>query len=739
MGEAWIRYSNKGGPGFIGNSNHDAHTAWTNALDVGIYWGWFDEGVPTITQGQLMGKMTMYDAFPTDRQPNGRVELYFNSYNVLGDPELNCWTSVPKDMSVSRPDSVEFGQNFISVSVADNSGAPLEGAYVSLLKSGEVFSGDFVPSNGIVNLDVEPATAGGMAITVAARNFIPYEDTIVFVSNAVTVGYDSHSVDDDSVGESSGNGNGICDPSEIVELGTILKNFGLSDTAYAVTAEISSESPYVEIIRGTANFADIAPGASNPSDLPFLMKIGSNAVNGAVMGLLMTIGDNGGHSWQSMMQLPVEAAELNLDSLTIQDGGNGIIDPGETFELILRFENTGQNPMTGANAVLRTSDDQVTIIDSTAAFGDCPPGGAFDNTNDTFMVSVDPLIYVGHLINFTVEFEGAGPQVVTSAFSDQVGVVSSHDPVGPDDYGYYCFDNTDDAYSDHPEYDWVIIDTQNWNYVVLDDDDSHTIGLPFDVVYYGQRFDEVSICDNGFIALGRSWWNAFLNTAIPAPQNAEAMIAPFWDDFVEYSMRVYYHHDPDQSRFIIGWNNVMDDEVYRRQTFEIIILDTIAWPTRTGDNEIIFQYQLAQSTYSASVGICSPDRRDGIGYSFNDDYADGAANITSSRALKFTTGSMYETGFDDGTGLPKELSLSQNYPNPFNASTLIEFSLPVSGDVSVEVFNVLGQKVATIAEGTFNAGVQKVIWNAENMPSGVYFYKLTAPGFSQTKRMTLLK
>ncbi|MEE8417566.1 MAG: C25 family cysteine peptidase, partial [candidate division Zixibacteria bacterium] len=105
FGEGWIRYANKGGAGFIGTTNHDTHTRFNNAIDIGIYWGLFSEGVTTIAQAQLMGKMTMYYAFPADTYPNGRVESYFNSYNILGDPELNCWTGVPRIMSVTHADS----------------------------------------------------------------------------------------------------------------------------------------------------------------------------------------------------------------------------------------------------------------------------------------------------------------------------------------------------------------------------------------------------------------------------------------------------------------------------------------------------------------------------------------------------------------------------------------------------------------------------------------------------------
>jgi len=94
--------------------------------------------------------------------------------------------------------------------------------------------------------------------------------------------------------------------------------------------------------------------------------------------------------------------------------------------------------------------------------------------------------------------------------------------------------------------------------------------------------------------------------------------------------------------------------------------------------------------------------------------------------------------------VPTEFSLSQNYPNPFNPSTTISFSLPVSANVDLKVYNVAGQVIKTLMAGQLNAGSHQIQWdgtdvNGNNAPSGVYFYKLQAGEFNQTCRMQLLK
>ena len=94
--------------------------------------------------------------------------------------------------------------------------------------------------------------------------------------------------------------------------------------------------------------------------------------------------------------------------------------------------------------------------------------------------------------------------------------------------------------------------------------------------------------------------------------------------------------------------------------------------------------------------------------------------------------------------LPNSYSLSQNYPNPFNPETNIDFSLAKAGQAKIEVFNILGELVSTPFDGVANAGQNRVIWDGtdgdgKSVASGIYFYRLTADNFSETKKMTLLK
>jgi hypothetical protein len=90
-------------------------------------------------------------------------------------------------------------------------------------------------------------------------------------------------------------------------------------------------------------------------------------------------------------------------------------------------------------------------------------------------------------------------------------------------------------------------------------------------------------------------------------------------------------------------------------------------------------------------------------------------------------------------GILSDYSLADNYPNPFNPETRIAFVLPQACEVHLKVFNITGKEVATLAEGQLAAGEHHATFRADNLPSGVYFYTLTAGSFSQTKKMILMK
>ena len=120
-----------------------------------------------------------------------------------------------------------------------------------------------------------------------------------------------------------------------------------------------------------------------------------------------------------------------------------------------------------------------------------------------------------------------------------------------------------------------------------------------------------------------------------------------------------------------------------------------------------------------------------------------AGGITTGPALSAQTWIFTDTvtvvGINDPEVLPNNFFLEQNFPNPFNPSTTISFSIPEQSLVKLEVFNTLGEKVTTLVNENLSKGNYKYSWDATELSSGIYFYRMETATFSQSKKMLLIK
>ncbi|TFH55482.1 MAG: T9SS type A sorting domain-containing protein, partial [Candidatus Zixiibacteriota bacterium] len=122
---------------------------------------------------------------------------------------------------------------------------------------------------------------------------------------------------------------------------------------------------------------------------------------------------------------------------------------------------------------------------------------------------------------------------------------------------------------------------------------------------------------------------------------------------------------------------------------------------------------------------------------------EGQAELVAAEAADYY-GNILTSKLSEGATLPTVFALGQNYPNPFNPETVIEFALPTTGEISLNIYNVAGQLVRTLISGTTPAGYHQIRWggrdaNGSDVSSGVYFYKIDTKDFSETRKMLLVK
>ncbi len=663
FGEMWIQMgssptSYKGGPAFFGTTDGGTHTRWNNPILTGFYWGILGENIYHFAAAAVRGKIRQYHTFP--RYVDSEIRKYFHTYNMLGDPELEIRTAVPEIINVSHPQSLTFGINHIQAIVTNYREQPVEGAYVTLVKGSgddeEVFEVGRTDSYGNISFSFNASTGGTMYLTVSGRNLYPYQGTVTLTRGELAVGYESHAIDDDNSGYSSGNGDGIANPGETIELSVDLKNFSDDQTAYEISAVLDPvDEEIVSVYDADRDFGDIGAGEIVSSETPFVIRIDTHAQEGDAARLKITATDSNNDSWYSEVEIPVEAPKLRVSNVSFP-GGNGRLDPGETLDMVLTLENIGSVDAEGVTATVMTEDDYTTMESESSNFGSIPVGGSRNNSLNPMVISSDPGTFDGRTLNLILNTTTSSGAQSSVPFTVTVGNVLASDPVGPDAYGYYMFDNTDAGYAPQPTYDWVEIvpnlggQGTRLNYSYPYDDESIMTSLPFDFIYYGRAYRSMIVCTNGFAAvdispydMGGTYWYNFYNWPIPDPGNARGQISPFWDD-LEYSgstYGVYTWYDEDNHRFIIEWYRMSHTNTGSTETFEMIITDPAYHPTITGDAEIYYQYQTIVNNDSgelySSVGFESFDQLTGIEYTFDNSYAPGAATLSSGRAIKITT------------------------------------------------------------------------------------------------------
>ena len=653
FGEQWLRVGTsstpKGAIAFCGPSELHTHTKWNNNLDCGLYWGIFQEGLQHFGPALTFAKMELWLDYPHNRVGVGTgtnsVGFYFHVYNILGDPGLRMWTGIPRSLTAVYEDTVLLGVNQFPVSLT-LSGQPVPGAYVCILKEGEIFEGGFTDEAGSINLPMENYSAGTMKLTVTGKNIRPILCDIPVVSAPIQLGISSYVVDDDNMGGTSGNNDGMISPAETFDLQTWVKNFGTSVTATGVSGTLSAESPKLNIINGSANLTDLAPGDS--VEAVFRLSAAANLNSADNLGLRLNLTSSQGN-FTPAVWVNISDAEFMVN----YDFWPTILEPGEQRAFRVTLTNVGLCNASNVVGRLSSLDPMVLILSGVSNFGNIAAGGSANNYNQLFFVSADPSMVPGRLTHLRIDYTTGEGYRSTSHILTEAGTAHATDPMGPDDYGYYCFDSGDTGYIKAPVYSYSSINSYGTQLDLPDTGDERdcrvTVALPFTFTYYGQQYDTISVCSNGFIAMGISHNVTFRNKAIPSAMGPPAMIAGFWDDLqMRSGGRVYKYFDSGNHRFIIEYYNVKNDYQNANERFQIILRDPAYYPTPTGDGEILLQYDDVNDVDSndnyCTVGIEDRYHTTGLQYVFSNIYPGSSMHLRDNIAILFTT----DPGFTQG-------------------------------------------------------------------------------------------
>jgi|GEM_PF-246815 len=663
FGEAWLRVgttvSPRGAVAFIGPSEGDTKTWFNNCIDAGIYWGIFHDELPTLGQALLRGKMEAYIQFPFYHEPgtsHNSVHLYFHVYGILGDPGLRLWTARPTELTVDHPTELPAGTNNMSVSVTSG-GSTVSGARVALATSDTLLAVGNTGDDGTTDLVFNPIEGDSVWLTVTARNHIPYLATLSVAQLPIYVTLESFSINDDNIPPSQGNGDGIPNPGERVEITVTARNTG-SQSALDVTALLRG----IGVLDSTMSFGTIAPGSTAPGSNPFLVEIPIQSRDGEAISNTVLFRASISE-WQSALSLDISAPAPRFVSSRALDGGNALLDPGEQADVTMTFANDGSAPTGNVNLTVSSQAPFLEIIDSVATVLSIDPGDSIEISGNVFTMrasnSILPAEPATLMYWWLVDNGWADSGTVTMT----LGEVGTGDPTAPDFYGYRAYDNGDTTYAMAPTYHWVELNPALGGFgedtglrdPVEGSDVSTIVDLPFQFSYYGQFYDQITICSNGWICMGQTSMVTMNNYGIPFPMSPPALIAGFWDDLkMPTDSYIFTWYDVLSHCFTIEYDSMENVVANSEETFQIILYDPQVYPTSTGDGIIEFQYQtihdIDEDYCYATVGIQCPDPRDGLQYSYFHALAPGADSLVVGRAIRFAPGGSITGPYVRATG-----------------------------------------------------------------------------------------
>gem|GEM_PF-776435 len=383
-----------------------------------------------------------------------------------------------------------------------------------------------------------------------------------------------------------------------------------------------------------------------PKIMPYTPEIGASfwPVASAVPGLLNQAVPAAFYMIEQAANYVPMPVSLAYQGSVISDpppgNNNGGLDPGESVTLTPTLRNNGWVNATGISAQLICSDPYLTITTGTAAFPNLN-AHAQAASSTPYALSVSPACPLEHSVTFGLLWTCAQSYSDTAFFTLIVGD-PLYQPMGPDAYGYYAYDIYDE---NGPVFDWIEISPRlggpgtTLNYT--QDDQTFPVNLPFTFRYYGQDFTQISVCGNGWIAMGSTTSTDYSNSAIPDSDGPPNMIAPFWEDLTPLASNgstVAYHYNAAQHYFVVEFDSVREyTPNTSRETFEVVLYDPAYYPTQTGDGKILFQYKRTDDLTSNTVGIENGTQTVGLQVLYNGNLNSHMAPVAPERAILFTT------------------------------------------------------------------------------------------------------
>ncbi|HUW93844.1 MAG TPA: T9SS type A sorting domain-containing protein, partial [Bacteroidales bacterium] len=313
-----------------------------------------------------LGQINFAGNMAVSSSTSSRKKYYWETYILLGDPSLSLYIGKPDTFNIQVPDTIPAG-----LTVLNLFSKPL--SYAAISDFDTLWDAKFISPSGNVTLTVPPGVKDSCLLVVTGQNMVPYKKTLYFGP----VAGEFLTVENIIYDDLAGNGNGIPDYGEKINLKVTVKNLGEGDAAN-LTASLSVLSGLITVEQGTDVIGIVAGGGSYTIDNKFIFLVSDEVSDGEMASLLLRLAD-GNKEFNFGIDMTLNAPDIDIISSVPDDSNTGnanfLPDPGETVMINVRISNTGTSSVSGILTINETSP-YLTITSPSSETGLLLPGTA---------------------------------------------------------------------------------------------------------------------------------------------------------------------------------------------------------------------------------------------------------------------------------------------------------------------------------------------------------------------------
>ncbi len=531
-------------------------------------------------------------------------------------------------------------------------------------------------SPGAYTLEASAPGYSPKTINNVVVNPTGWTDVEIPLEGGPTLAFETYLIDDDSIGQSLGNNNGIANINETIELQIGLKNIGQVN-ADSIVASLKSLHYYTKIIQNKQEFGAVDVDSTAMSIGKFVFSVDYRYPDGFELPFELEISDKNGLKWKDNFTVPIAAPNLTYQKVIIYDSlenNNGAFEPGESVNMEVFLANNGHMEATLIHTAISSPSGYITFVDqidtaSSIAGGEI--GSVF------FKLTLSESTPEPYITTFTLTLLSQEKYLASLSFR-LTCLAGFFDDMEFGENGWW-HEVRDNPLNDHDDWQW---------------------GKP---IGYAGGQDPSSACSGSYC-----WGNDLGGTD--------------WNGYYQHDVNIYLHSPIiDCSRYsdvglkFMRWLNVRGDDVA-----SILVNNQLFWKS---PNNGLYDNQWIEHVIDISaIADGNPNVTISFGLTTSGSGWAGGWNIDD---VMVKDQLMTEVPPSVGNNVPEDYYLFQNYPNPFNPSTTIRYKIAAGGKVKLIIFNLLGQEVYRLVDKQQSAGSYSILWDGKDfvdrdVASGIY-------------------